>query len=83
LLKIDFYTKDNCALCEEAAALLNIFKSEYSFEIEEKDIYTNDAWLEEYQLLIPAIRMNNTLITCQEMDYETLDKLFRENMKSN
>ncbi len=32
-----------------------MFKEDFSIEIVERDIYTNDAWLEEYQIRIPVV----------------------------
>ena len=65
-MRILFYTKDNCSLCEEAYALLKLFETDYEFEIEERDIYTNEEWLEEYQLLIPALQIGDTFLTCEK-----------------
>lgn len=78
--KVIFYTKDVCSLCEEAYTLLMMFKQDFSFEIEKRDIYTNDKWLEEYQLRIPVIEINNEQIDCEGMGYETLKCLLEDNM---
>lgn len=83
MLKVEFYTKEICSLCEEAYALLKMLQSEYEFVLDEIDIYADDALLEEYQLLIPAVRMNETLITCEEMGLETLEKALQENIGNN
>lgn len=79
MTKIIFYTKEICSLCEEAYALLIMFKQDYAFEIEERDIYTNDKWLEEYQLRIPVVEVNGKQIDCEEMSYETLQVILEEN----
>jgi len=78
---VEFYTKDNCSLCEDAYALLMMFQNYYEFELEERDIYTNDAWLEEYQLLIPAIRVKETFLTCEEMGWDQLESALKKNTK--
>lgn len=79
--KVIFYTKEICSLCEDALALLLMFKREYSFDIEERDIYTNDDWLEEYQLKIPVVEVNGRQIDCEEMNYDSLEKFLKENFQ--
>ncbi len=80
MVKLEFYTKHNCSLCDDAYALIMMLKNYYSFELEERDIYTNDSWLEEYQLLIPAVRIKDTLLTCEAMNLPQLEKALQENI---
>ena len=80
MVKLEFYTKHNCSLCDDAYALIMMLKNYYSFELEERDIYTNDSWLEEYQLLIPAVRIKDTLLTCEAMNLHQLEKALQENV---
>lgn len=77
-----FYTKDICSLCDDAEALVSMFQHEYEFELEERDIYSNDEWLEQYQLLIPVVEVNGEQITCEEMGYDALEKLFKKHFGS-
>lgn len=72
MLKVDFYTKEVCSLCEDAYALLKMIQSEMPFELVEHDIYQDDFLLEEYQLLIPAIQVNDVFLNCEQMNYDTL-----------
>ena len=78
--KAIFYTKEICSLCEDAEALLFMFQQDYSYSIEIRDIYQNDAWLEEYQLLIPVVEINGKQINCEEMSYEALEKFIQDNI---
>ncbi|HLR89288.1 MAG TPA: glutaredoxin family protein [Atopostipes sp.] len=80
--KVIFYTKDVCSLCDDAYALLKMYQRDYQFEIEERDIYTNDAWLEEYQLLIPFVQINETTLNCEELNIVSLEEALKENMKN-
>jgi len=82
MLKVYFYTKDNCSLCEDAYALLMMFQNYYQFELVERDIYTNDEWLEYYQLLIPAVQIKDTLINCEQMSFEALENVLKEHAKT-
>jgi glutaredoxin len=79
MLKIILYTKENCTLCFEAESLLSLFKKEYPYELEKKDIYENDALLEEYQLLIPVIELNGKQLNCVEINYDSIENLLMKN----
>lgn len=80
MLQVQFYTKDNCSLCDDAYAFLMMLQKDYPFELKEIDIYSNDRLLEEYQLIIPAVRVNDTLLTCEEISIEQLDKTLKDNI---
>lgn len=81
MVQVQFYTKDNCLLCDDAYALLMLLQNDYPFELQEIDIYTDDALLEEYQLIIPAVRMNDILLTGADVNLEQLDKIFKDNIR--
>lgn len=75
MMQIRFYTKENCSLCDDAYDLLTLFEHDYEFTVEVRDIYTNDSWLEEYQLLIPVIQIDDTLLTCeQSLQYDEIER---------
>ncbi|MUK89182.1 glutaredoxin family protein [Ornithinibacillus sp. L9] len=78
MLKVIYYTKENCSLCDDAKALLLMLQYDYNFEIEERDIYTNDEWLEEYQLLIPFVQIQDIGIDCEEMSIEALESALKK-----
>ena len=78
VLNVLFYTRKNCKLCEEAYALLTVLQNEYEFTIEERDIETNDEWLEEYQLIIPVIHINDTILNCNMIDFVQLEQALRQ-----
>lgn len=75
-----FYTKENCSLCDDARTLLDLLKNDYSFQLEERDIYTNDEWLEAYQLMIPVVKISNITLDCEEISYETLETALKESI---
>lgn len=75
--RILFYTRENCLLCEEALVLLDLFRADYKFEIEIRDIYKNDAWLEIYQLIIPVIEINDRQLSGADINFETLEQLIK------
>ncbi|PAV28765.1 thioredoxin family protein [Virgibacillus profundi] len=80
MLKVIFYTKEVCSLCDDAKALLLMLQHDYPFELEERDIYTNDAWLEEYQLLIPFVKINDTTLDCEQVNIVSLEEALKENV---
>ncbi|MFC4737043.1 glutaredoxin family protein [Bacillus daqingensis] len=54
-MKLYFYTKENCPLCDEAEEKLEMAAEETDISWEKRDIYQRDEWLEVYQLRIPVI----------------------------
>ncbi|WP_068672997.1 glutaredoxin family protein [Oceanobacillus sp. Castelsardo] len=78
MLHINFYTKENCSLCVDAEGLLSIFRHDYPYEIEMRDIYSNDQWLEKYQLLIPIIEVNGKQLNCEEINYDSVEELLKQ-----
>ncbi|AUJ23226.1 hypothetical protein A21D_00111 [Virgibacillus dokdonensis] len=72
MVMIHFYTKKACLLCDEAKLMLEFFQDEYDFNVRECDIYTNDLWLEKYQLLIPCVKVNNAILDASQLNWETL-----------
>ncbi|ODG90644.1 glutaredoxin family protein [Bacillus sp. AFS029533] len=61
-MKLTLFTKENCGLCEEAKDAIRLVQSEYEIDVNEIDIYSDDALLEEYQLMIPVIQINGETV---------------------
>src|SRR5699024_3087218 len=78
--KVQFYTKDHCPLCEEAFALVKMLQFEYEFELEEIDIYKDDALLEKYQLLIPVVKTNGKEINCEQINIASLENIIKKSL---
>ncbi|MGM8212032.1 glutaredoxin family protein [Virgibacillus sp. W0430] len=78
MLQVVFYTKENCSLCEEARAIILLLQKYYPFELDERDIYTKEEWLEEYQLLIPTVEMNDIRLNCEELNFESLEHAIKK-----
>ena len=70
--KVTFYTKENCLLCDEALDLLRVLQDLESFQLEVKDIYENDDLLEEYQLIIPVIKIDKEELSGEAINIETI-----------
>ena len=57
--KVLFYTKNNCLLCDEAYDLLKVIQEIEPFELDVINIYKDDALLEEYQIIIPVVKIDD------------------------
>ncbi|WP_027409931.1 glutaredoxin family protein [Anoxybacteroides tepidamans] len=68
---VQLYSKIDCPLCEKAKFILSELQSELAFEIEEIDIYQDDALLEKYQLMIPVVSVEG-----EELAYGLIQKDF-------
>ena len=61
-MKVTFYTKDNCSLCDLAREMLDDLRDDPSFELNLIDITkAPDAW-EEYHEMIPVIRVGDDIL---------------------
>lgn len=61
-IKLTFFTKENCGLCNEAKEIIESLRLEHKIEVTEIDIYSYDELLEKYQLMIPVIQINGETI---------------------
>jgi glutaredoxin len=58
-MRLLFYTKAGCPLCEEAEELLDEAKTRVDFEVEKIDIYRDDALFARYRYRVPVIRVGD------------------------
>ncbi|MCA0986794.1 glutaredoxin family protein [Guptibacillus algicola] len=56
------YTKETCALCDEAYAILEDLQTEVDFTIETVDIYQDEALLEKFMVMIPVVEVDGEII---------------------
>ncbi|WP_216831260.1 glutaredoxin family protein [Alkalihalobacterium elongatum] len=63
-LKVTFYTKENCSLCDNGLTVLKMVQEDIPFEIEMVDIYKDDELLEKYQVMIPVVSIDG-----EDIDY--------------
>ncbi|MCR6095153.1 glutaredoxin family protein [Salipaludibacillus agaradhaerens] len=61
-MTIYFYTKSDCSLCDEGFETLRILQNKHHFSIEKRNIYTQDEWLEKYQIRIPVIETEDGIV---------------------
>lgn len=68
-VRVKFYSKDNCCLCDEGLAILHQIEKEIPLDIEIIDIYKDDELLEKYQIMIPVVEING-----EEVDYGIISR---------
>lgn len=80
-LVIDFYTKPDCLLCDDALATLQLLQKMYSFQINICNIHDREGWLEKYFLHIPVVKIEDVIITGEEIGFERLEKEINRKLK--
>lgn len=75
-MKVQFYSRSNCPLCEEARLMLELVKEDIYLDIEEINIEENDELHEKYFLRIPVIECKGQIIQEGRIDYPTLLEAF-------
>lgn len=78
------YGKSNCSLCEEAKQILHLLQSEYVFQYQEIDIYTDESLVEKYHISIPVLEYNGTIVDEGNIDYSKVQNfLQKKNFSEN
>ncbi|MDN4493116.1 glutaredoxin family protein [Ureibacillus aquaedulcis] len=71
-MKVAFYTRPGCSLCEEGLMTLKILQSDFQFEIDIINIEENEALHEKYMLMIPVVEKDGQVLQYGNLDYATL-----------
>lgn len=80
MVQVTLYMKKECALCDEILDLLKILEADYPIEIEEIDIYQDDALLEKYHIDIPVVKIKDEEITARYISFEKLETTIKNNL---
>lgn len=80
-IKVTFYTKAGCHLCEEARALLEEMAEEINYELTEIDIRTDMAIFDLYRYRIPVIVINRETLLEGRIDADELAQAFQQAMR--
>ena len=59
-VRIVFYTKPNCQLCDVVKFELLDLQAEYDFALDEKNILADEALQQEFRLIIPVVDIEET-----------------------
>ncbi len=77
-MKVTFYTKENCSLCDLAREMIRDIREDASFELETVDITKSlDAW-PAYREKIPVIEVGEELLWGRIDEGELRDFLLRK-----
>ena len=71
-MKVNYYSRPGCSLCEEGLLTLKLVQSDFQFEIDIINIEENEALHEKYMLMIPVVEKNDEMIQYGNLDYVTL-----------
>ncbi|MFD6438441.1 glutaredoxin family protein [Peribacillus sp. NPDC060186] len=69
------YSREKCPLCEKAKQILEEMKVESGIVFTEIDIYSDDALLEKFGLMIPVIEWKGNIIQYGNVDKSALNRL--------
>ncbi|MBV9256719.1 MAG: glutaredoxin family protein [Ktedonobacteraceae bacterium] len=71
-LRVTFYTKAGCHLCEDARDMLDEIATQKTYELTEIDIRRDPEIFEQYRYRIPVIVINETLVAEGRIEYSEL-----------
>ncbi|MBM6618997.1 glutaredoxin family protein [Bacillus suaedaesalsae] len=77
-VKINFYTKIDCPLCDKGKAVVQELANEFPVELIEWDIYKDDELLELYQVMIPVVEIDEEVISYGILDKNLIRKRLLE-----
>ncbi|HLS22607.1 MAG TPA: glutaredoxin family protein [Pseudogracilibacillus sp.] len=81
--KIQFFTKQDCLLCDEALDLVELVIDQYDVQLEIVDIYTSDTLLEKYQLQIPVLKVKDEELYGEALTYDKIETLVQSACSSH
>jgi len=71
-VKVKYYSRPGCHLCEEGLVTLKLLKDDFPFEIDIINIEEDEAIHEKYMLMIPVVEKNGEVIQYGNLDFVTL-----------
>jgi hypothetical protein len=75
-VKVTFYTKAGCHLCDEARDMLDDIAALTAFELSEIDIRSDLNLFEQYRYRIPVILIDETVVAEGRIEYSDLAQAF-------
>jgi CBS domain containing-hemolysin-like protein len=55
--KVTLYGRPGCHLCEDALAVIEEVRSRVAFELEQRDIESDEGWFKRYLERIPVVEL--------------------------
>jgi glutaredoxin len=84
-LRLQFYTKQDCPLCEkarEAVARVLAKLSDIPVDVEYRDIESDEAWHEQYKLMIPVVEMDGAQLCLYHVHERRLGRRLKSAWKA-
>ena len=81
-IKLQFYTKPDCPLCDEAKESLELLAAKFPIQIEEIDITANLGLFTRYKELIPVLELEGKRLFVHRIHAKALKrKLMRQRLR--
>lgn len=77
-MKLVFYTRSRCQLCDDAKVLLEMLQEDLDFTIIERDIDQSDEWTEKYGLMIPVVEVDGEVLQYGMVDPEVIESFVKQ-----
>jgi len=71
-MKLNYYSRPGCSLCEEGLVTLKLLQSDFQFEMNIINIEENDDLHAKYMLMIPVVEKDDEVLQYGHLDYVTL-----------
>ena len=73
-LKVVFYGRPGCHLCEDALVRIERVRARVPFELEQRDIETDDEWFKRYLERIPVVEIDGEMVFELFVDEQQLER---------
>lgn len=72
-MKLTYYTRKQCQLCDDGKLVLQLLQKQYSFEIKEVNIDESDELTEQFGLMIPVVEIEREIVQYGIIDPVTIE----------
>ncbi len=72
-MKLTYYTRKQCQLCDDGKLVLQLLQKQYSFEIKEVNIDESDELTEQFGLMIPVVEIEGEIVQYGIIDPVTIE----------
>ncbi len=72
------YGRPGCHLCEDAIGAIEAVRERVPFELEQRDIESDDAWFAQYLERIPVVELDGVVVFELFVDPHRLERLLTE-----
>ena len=71
-MKISYYTRPGCGLCEEGLLIVKMVQQEIPFELEILNIEEDEVSHQKYMLMIPVVAKGQEVLQYGQLDFVTI-----------